>query len=87
MSKLTLGLRGLIIEPLWPYSITIQARLLSDLLKLTLGKEAFNFLGPPNVETIVVGAISEWSKALLVRENKRKIKKIPGSPTPGLGNL
>ena len=32
------------------------------------------------------GAVAEWSKALLVRENKRKIKKIPGSP-PDLGNF
>ena len=30
--------------------------------------------------------ISRVVKALLVRENKRKTKKIPGS-TPGLGNL
>ena len=27
------------------------------------------------------GAVAEWSKALLVRENKQKIKKIPGSPS------
>ena len=33
------------------------------------------------------GAIAEWSKALLVRENKRNTKTIPGSPPPGLGNL
>ena len=26
------------------------------------------------------GAVAEWSKALLVRENKTIIKKIPGSP-------
>ena len=28
------------------------------------------------------GAVAEWAKALLVRENKRKTKKIPGSPPP-----
>ena len=32
------------------------------------------------------GAVAEWSKALLVGENKRKIKKIPGSP-PDLGTF
>ena len=32
------------------------------------------------------GAEAEWSKALLVRENKRKIQKIPGSP-PDLGTF
>ena len=32
------------------------------------------------------GAVAEWSKALLVRENKQKIKKIPGSP-PDLGTF
>ena len=26
------------------------------------------------------GAVAEWSKALLMRENKQKTKKIPGSP-------
>ena len=26
------------------------------------------------------GAVAEWCKALLVRENKRKSKKIPGLP-------
>ena len=31
-------------------------------------------------------AVAEWSKALLVRDNKRKAKKIPGL-LPGLGNL
>ena len=31
-------------------------------------------------------AVAEWSKALLVRENKRKITKIPGSP-PDLGTF
>ena len=64
--------------------IIIQPRLLSDLLKLTLGKEAFNFLGPPNVETIAE-IEAEWSKALLVRENIPK----PKDPcfAPDLGNL
>ena len=33
------------------------------------------------------GAVAEWFKALLVRENKRKNdKKIPGSP-PNLGTF
>ena len=32
------------------------------------------------------GAVAEWSKALLVRENKCKQKKTPGSP-PDLGTL
>ena len=78
MPKLTLGLRGAYNR------IIIQPRLLSDLLKLTLGKEALNFLGPPNVETIAE-IEAEWSKALLVRENKPK----PKDPcfAPDLGNL
>ena len=32
------------------------------------------------------GTVAKCAMVLLVRENKRKIKKIPGSP-PGLGNL
>ena len=42
-----------------------------------------------SVQSLIVhrgGAVAEWSKALLVRENKRKIKTIPGSP-PDLGTF
>ena len=40
--------------------------------------------GQNKKNSIEGGAIAEWSEALLVRENKRKTKKMTGLP-PGLG--
>ena len=42
--------------------------------------------GTSEPKKIEGGAVAEWSKALLVRENKRKTKKDPRF-APVLGNL
>ena len=34
-----------------------------------------------------MGAVAEWSKALLVREKINENQKNPGSPPPDLGKL
>ena len=54
-------------------------------LELTLVKKEYQ-CSIPTISILGGGAVAEWSKAPLVRENKLKIKKIPGSP-PDLGTF